>query len=330
MSLTLDSVALTLPGQADPSVSNHVPLPSWEMAWARLQPLHRHIMMTEKLAEGLSVAMSNSAADTVEVKLDGAVICEMTSPFPSDPNAPDGAAKAKAALQPVLDRRWLRAERAGEIVAQQTDILSFLGLSYPMSRYSHPMTMAVLDAVLAAIGKVVVQAKHLLNAPRPIQLSSAVSPIIATPAHAACPSGHASEAYAMAFAMEALMFGCASTELRLIAARIEENRIFSGVHYEHDGWMGRKLAAAVAPIFAQRLGLTSTAPTVAEVDQYWSASGETGVWSAYAAHQADPSQTVEWLSGAPEKTGGLNPPAPTGRDDVLAIAMQKVAQEIGA
>jgi hypothetical protein len=36
------------------------------------------------------------------------------------------------------------------------------------------------------------------------------------------------------------------------------------------------------------------------------------------------------LSGAPEKTGGLNPPTPTGRDDVLAIAMQKVAQEIGA
>ena len=125
------------------------------------------------------------------------------------------------------------------------------------------------------------------------------------------------------------MFGRASTELRLIAARIEENRVVSGVHYEHDGWMGRKLAAALAPIFADRLGLTATAPTVTEVEDHWSASGETGVWSAHAAHQAS-TQTVEWLSGAPAKRGGINVNPPADRADVLAFAMAKVTQELGA
>jgi hypothetical protein len=141
---------------------------------------------------------------------------------------------------------------------------------HPMSRATHPMTMALLDAVHAAIEGIAARAKHRMSVVRPGRLSTAVNPVIQTPAHSACPSGHAAEAFGLAFVMERLLTGRPSLELRMIAARIEENRVIAGVHYPADGVQGRRLAAAVAAEFLEQMGLPedgsgAVVPTDAEI-----------------------------------------------------------------
>jgi len=231
----------------------------------RLHPLHLNVLLTDRLSDGLWV--DDAENDGVQIK-DG------RGDVPHD--AIHGATIDADALNQILARRWLRAERMNEIIDQQTDILSFLALAYPLTRDTHPMTMAILDAILGAAGKLVVDAKYRLNTPRPADVVGGIGPVIRTPSHGATPSGHATEAWAMAYVMEAMIFGKPSQELRLVAARIEENRIVAGVHYEADGYMGRIMATALAPIFAERLGLENPELEKSRLP-VWPGAGQAGL-----------------------------------------------------
>ena len=114
-------------------------------------------------------------------------------------------------------------------------------------------------------------------------------------------------------------------ELRLIAARIEENRVVAGVHYENDGHMGRVLAAALSPVFAARLGLMSQSPQVQDVEQKWKASGETGVFDAAEALGAGST----WSTGGGAQKPTLASDGEAARFPVLQTVMQLVQAEIG-
>ncbi|MEX0327722.1 MAG: phosphatase PAP2 family protein [Ruegeria sp.] len=272
----------------------------------RLQPMHRHILLTAALSRGLGIDDERPATDGVMPQEDGKDLGSYALTRPK---------LVASDLDAIISRRWLRAERIGEIIEQQTDILSFLALAYPMTRDTHPFTMALLDAVLASAGKVVVQAKYKLNVPRPADWSAGISPIIRTPAHGATPSGHATESWAMAFAMESMIFSCASQELRMIAARIEENRIVAGVHYEHDGYMGRRLATYLAKIFADRLGVPN--PVLDETRiPVWSEAGQAGLL-------AQPERQVGQAHAQPSAPAFTNP------GGVLGAAMELSRTELG-
>lgn len=129
----------------------------------------------------------------------------------------------------------------------------------------------------------------------------------------------------MAFAMETLLFPSASMDLRLIASRIEENRVVAGVHYEHDGHMGRVLAAALSPIFAARLGLTSYAPAMDDVLSDWSGAGEAGAWDA--AEQL--AEGGAWPTGVAARKPVPADPEAAADATILQTAVALIAGEIG-
>ena len=214
----------------------------------KLNPRHLQALLVDALAGGITVEGDVGARPRITTR---AGTIELDYPFSPDPADPE----RRRQLDAVIAARWSRGERLGEIVAQQTDLMSFLSMVHPMSSATHPMTMALLDAVHAAIERIAALAKHRMSVVRPGRLSTAVNPVIQTPAHSACPSGHASEAFGLAFVMERLLIGQPSLELRMIAARIEENRVIAGVHYPADGVQGRRLAAALAGEFVERMGI---------------------------------------------------------------------------
>jgi membrane-associated phospholipid phosphatase len=157
-------------------------------------------------------------------------------------------------LAQVLNYKWNRQDRLAEIIEQQTDIMSFFALVVPMAPRTHPNFITLLHAMNGAVEKITTQAKHLMSTPRPAHLSGVINPIIQTPAHSSCPSGHATEAAALARALSALVYGVEMRpELNVISDRIAENRVVAGVHFPEDSVQGQALAAFLMPIFLSRL-----------------------------------------------------------------------------
>jgi hypothetical protein len=123
----------------------------------------------------------------------------------------------------------------------------------------------MLAAVNAAVARIEFQAKFLLSVPRPHLYAADIAPVIQTPAHSAIPSGHATEARALAVVLAQLFPGAAAT-LALVADRIAENRVVAGVHFPADGPAGAALGEALGLLFAHRLlGTTAPAPHVHRV-----------------------------------------------------------------
>lgn len=94
-------------------------------------------------------------------------------------------------------------------------------------------------------------AKYYCRAPRPIDFTMKVQPMIQTPEHSSYPSGHATEAFALATVMHRLATGeSAAAALKKspgpmlfrIAHRIAANRTVAGVHFPVDSasgaWVG--------------------------------------------------------------------------------------------
>jgi membrane-associated phospholipid phosphatase len=113
--------------------------------------------------------------------------------------------------------------------------------------------------------------KHALACRRPIEFSPEVQPIILTPSHGTLPSGHATEAFAMAFvlwlvlraaAAEAaaedpprlLAYGHKSYVMQLMrqAARIAINRTVAGVHFPADSVAGAILGLTLGQYLVAR------------------------------------------------------------------------------
>jgi membrane-associated phospholipid phosphatase len=110
--------------------------------------------------------------------------------------------------------------------------------------------------------------KHLCSVARPVDLSPQIQPVIETPGHSAYPSGHATEAFAVATLLSALRLSAGGTAdatlvdgvltrlspaaesasvtdpvilLYRLAARIADNRTVAGVHYPVDSAHGALL-----------------------------------------------------------------------------------------
>src|SRR4030095_6798907 len=95
---------------------------------------------------------------------------------------------------------------------------------------------------------------------RPHELSPQVQPMIPTPNHGSWPSGHATEAHAVARVLFELVargaVAAADNQLRELlmrqAARIAINRTVAGMHYPVDSMAGQALGLAVGEYFIQR------------------------------------------------------------------------------
>lgn len=160
----------------------------------------------------------------------------------------------------------LRADRLGEITMQVSDILSFFTPIIPLRGERHRYTLQFLDAAMGAIISCHMQFKHALACPRPFDYSLQVQPVIPTPGHGSLPSGHSTEAHALAF-----MLGCfyrlqngdhtrMDEMLSLAAGRIAVNRTVAGVHFPIDSYVGRYLGTFLAHHFMSVGGTIASLP----------------------------------------------------------------------
>jgi membrane-associated phospholipid phosphatase len=144
-----------------------------------------------------------------------------------------------------------RAEALGEILSQDaefiTDFMSLLSITPgshgKMYRLLHGASLIALYAAQYFKG----EHPHTRNRPRPSQVCPALMPPIPLPGHASFPSGHATQAYLLAFCINEVLAGKAFRSqifrnARVLARRIARNREIAGLHYPSDSWGGEVLA----------------------------------------------------------------------------------------
>lgn len=98
-----------------------------------------------------------------------------------------------------------------------------------------------LEAVSREAEWFVLREKDRYDRARPSQLRASLSPVIPIPGHAAYPSVHATQMYAVTRAMAFLVPEC-SDEYRSEAFRVATRREIAGVHYASDTQAGQRLA----------------------------------------------------------------------------------------
>jgi membrane-associated phospholipid phosphatase len=167
----------------------------------------------------------------------------------------------------------LRLDRMAEIHMQAGDILSFFGALAYLDRAATRRTLDLLWAVLRLCGRLEMRLKMHFDLPRPIMASADLQPIIQTPGHAAWPSGHATEAFAVATVFAALAAGSAGAgtvdgdalvtardpAMRL-AMRIAQNRTVAGMHYPSDSMAGAVLGIGIGEMVVNWLSGQAGSP----------------------------------------------------------------------
>jgi hypothetical protein len=151
------------------------------------------------------------------------------------------------------DLFWLRAyadlrgDRLGEIHVQLGDVLSFFGTIGQLDAGRRRYSLMLLSAAQDLSVHVHRMMKYHCRAPRPVEFSQSVQPMIQTPNHSSYPSGHATEAFAVATVLHRLMTGetarmglshAAKPMPYRVAHRIAANRTVAGVHFPIDSRAG--------------------------------------------------------------------------------------------
>ena len=167
-----------------------------------------------------------------------------------------------------------RADRANEILSQLGSFSPYFAVILGLTEGRNPKTFELLDAVQTISGLVTMMPKHLFACRRPAEFDARVMPYIATPAHGSFPSAHATQAFAMATVLEALVgahpdhFGDAAKRIELIyrqAHRIAVNRTVAGVHFPIDSAAGCRLGLQIGRVLCAMMG---TGVTVHGTDTY--------------------------------------------------------------
>ena len=129
---------------------------------------------------GQFVAVNNGAWDNIAL--------------PAVPN-PAGVALELRQLEQLVE---YRPGVLAEALAQRQDIsVCWRGIVL-FGKASHPYTYDLVQAALRVAQLAAMHYKHVVNRPRPSQLSPALLPPIEVPGHASFPSAHATEAYMVA------------------------------------------------------------------------------------------------------------------------------------
>jgi hypothetical protein len=175
----------------------------------------------------------------------------------------------------VLSWAELRYERATEILAQIDPQYAF----WSSIVYMHPdrtkRTFELVNILLQFCVYVEMRFKHALGCWRPVEYNAEVQPMITTPGHGTFPMGHATQAYAVAYALKKLLnldavdpttgnpkYPTVIAQLERQAARIATNRVIAGVHFPVDSMAGRMLGTALGEFFVGRcVDVSGSSPT---------------------------------------------------------------------
>ena len=124
---------------------------------------------------------------------------------------------------------------------------------------THPKTYRVMQVMTLVGWHIVLYFKIRFRRSRPSALSAELIPEIDVPTHPSYPSGHATQSYLVALALEKVFasrdFFPAkemrpySEGLRELAKQIGVNREWAGVHYDSDSATGRELAKSLRQLW---------------------------------------------------------------------------------
>lgn len=233
----------------------------------RLMRLDEFPRASVLLQEGMSLFSIRPGAGTAKVVRTESDLVSLTPP---------GAAAIAAQMPELRAAMDLRADRLGEILSQADGFSAFFTAQMPFSLNRRPYTVHLVTALHDTVVAQVHRMKYLCSVRRPVDLSPQVQPVIGTPGHSAYPSGHATEAFAMAAILAVLRLhadGVPSDKLVAtlqekltpvgesaqasepvillfrLAARIADNRTVAGVHYPLDSAHGGLLGFALALAF---------------------------------------------------------------------------------
>ncbi|MDQ8732844.1 phosphatase PAP2 family protein [Bradyrhizobium sp. LHD-71] len=179
-----------------------------------------------------------------------------------------------AQLEWVNNYASLRFERNEEIRVQRTKFLPYFAMVGVLHPDRMPRTVELLRLLIGVTGTIHYRIKHALACRRPIEYSPQVQPMISTPGHGSLPSGHATEAFTAALALDALVRHARvslhsgeevaptipnfnpsdpfTVQLLRIAERIAINRQVAGVHFPVDSVAGMVLAQSVSEFHVAR------------------------------------------------------------------------------
>ncbi|WP_171130279.1 MULTISPECIES: phosphatase PAP2 family protein [unclassified Ruegeria] len=171
----------------------------------------------------------------------------------------------------VYDYADLRGDRMQEIMDQIGGTTAYFATLLPMTAGRMAKTLELLSLVQTVAALVAQRCKHSLACRRPDAFSAQIQPAIAMPGHGALPSGHATEAFAIAETLRRLIpTGVKTPSLDDMlfhqAARIAVNRTVAGLHYPADSFAGAALGFLVADILAGMAGVGNRVVVTANFD----------------------------------------------------------------
>ncbi len=172
----------------------------------------------------------------------------------------------------------LRADRIPEINTQAADILSYMGSVARLDAAGRQSTLELLTVVQNIAYALSLQMKHFCWAPRPIDYSARIHPVIQTPDHSSFPSGHATVSFALATVLHRLMNPGVSLRTGIlggtekdpavimrIAHRISANRTVAGVHFPVDSAAGALLGCVIGDAIS---AILQKATSETEIDAF--------------------------------------------------------------
>jgi membrane-associated phospholipid phosphatase len=179
-----------------------------------------------------------------------------------------GIATFVAQMELLNNYADLRPDRASEIISQlgggQAFLASITYLNVERTKY----TLELLAAVQRVATFVEMRIKFALACRRGIEFSPQIEPMIAVPTHAALPSGHATETFAMSTVLWYLLSSSSSkavysqsiwgSRLMRVAARVAINRQVAGVHTPVESVAGAMLGLTLGNYLVARFGATAT------------------------------------------------------------------------
>lgn len=143
-------------------------------------------------------------------------------------------------------------------------------LSVYLSSPRYTATGKLIRTLLEEIEPIILRQKLLFNRVRPDKLDPSLTTAIDVPAHPAYPSGHATQAFAVA-----QLFGIIDPQHQSYfyqdALRVATNREIAGVHYPSDSAAGKILAEQVIPFF---VNIPSVAKLIEEARPEWSSASQ--------------------------------------------------------
>lgn len=238
---------------------------------SRLQVHGRTVWLVEPPPKGAQ-QLADLEADRL---IDVPTLAELTAAAPKPGASPGKGYLLDEQIDSVMRAAIEREDRLPEILIQRRGLWPFFESITGIQLDRAPAFFDLLIAVESWMLRVLMQIKHEIAAPRPVQVSSLVMPLIDTPGHGALPSGHAAQAAFNAEMLGLLLYfddagqalSAKSDRIELLdrfARRVAFNRLVAGVHFPVDNlvgyWLGRQLALAVAALAEPRNGMHKLYP----------------------------------------------------------------------